>query len=89
MLLALGALSVSGCTLVTDVDRSKIPPENAPPSSTPDAGQQPVPDSGPPAEPPPEPTLDAGSESDAATTPEIPADSGEPAPVTPDAGDAG
>lgn len=78
LLLATVGLSASGCTLVTDVDRSKIPPESAPPSPTADAGGQeppPAEDSGA-EEPPPEPTPDAAVVEDAATEPEVPVDSG-------------
>jgi hypothetical protein len=86
LLLAAGGLSASGCTLVTDVDRSKIPPAEQPPMSTPDAGEpEQPPDSGVP-EPPPEATPDAAVDSG---TP--PVDSGAP-PVgdaaTPPVGDA-
>ena len=84
LLLATVGLSASGCTLVTDVDRSKIQPENPPPSPTADAGGEPEP---PPAEdsgaqePPPEPTPDAAIVEDAAAEPEVPVDSSVPPPV--------
>jgi hypothetical protein len=81
LLLATVGLSASGCTLVTDADRSKIPADSPPPSSTADAGEGPPPDSGSPGEPPPGEIPDAGGE-DAAT---VPVDGGPPAL---DAGDA-
>lgn len=63
--LALG-LGVSACTLITDVDREKIPQPPTPVFPEIDAGPQPanpVPDAGAPdASLPPEPTPDAGSD---------------------------
>jgi hypothetical protein len=86
LLLATVGLSASGCTLVTDVDRSNIPPESAPPAGTADAGgpmPPPVQDSGTP-EPPPAP-MDAAIVGDAAPAPSDAAlDSSVPPPV-PDA----
>jgi hypothetical protein len=83
LLLATVALWASGCTLVTDVDRSKIPPETPPPTSTADAGgQEPPPavDSGMQT-PPPVPVPDAAVVEDAATVPEVPVDSSAPLPA--------
>jgi hypothetical protein len=63
---ALLALCVSGCTLITDVDREKIPQPETPTFPEIDAGPQPteqVPDAGTPdASLPAEPTPDAGSD---------------------------
>jgi hypothetical protein len=71
------ALGVSGCTLITDVDREKIPQPQPPTFPEIDAGPQPtdpVPDAGTPdASLPGEPSPDAGSD----------------AGLAPDAGDAG
>lgn len=72
------ALSLSGCTLITDVDREKIPQPETPTFPEVDAGPQPaepVLDAGAPdASLPPEPTPDAGSDAGGADS---------------DAGDAG
>jgi len=78
-----GALLVSGCTLITDVDREKIPEPVTPPFTEVDAGPIPEP-STPDASPPP--PLDAGASDagDAAAS-----DAGEDAAVVEDAGDAG
>jgi len=84
LLLAAVGLSASGCTLVTDVDRSKIPAETPPDLPGPDAGDDEEP---PPAEdageqePPPDAAPDAAVPEDAAAPPEVPVDSGEPPPA--------
>ena len=61
------ALCLSGCTLITDVDRERIPQPQPPTFPEVDAGPQPtdpVPDAGTPdASLPPEPTPDAGGDS--------------------------
>jgi hypothetical protein len=66
---ALLAIAVSGCTLITDIDREKIPDPPLPPFPEVDAGQQPgldasTPrevDSGPDAAAPPADAGDAGA----------------------------
>jgi hypothetical protein len=72
------ALGLSGCTLITDVDREKIPQPQPPTFPEVDSGTQPtdpVLDAGTPdASLPPEPTLDGGGDS---------------GPDNADAGDAG
>lgn len=72
------ALGLSGCTLITDVDRERIPQPQPPTFPEVDSGAQPtdpVLDAGTPdASLPPDPTLDAGSDA---------------GPVAGDAGDAG
>lgn len=72
------ALALSGCTLITDVDREKIPQPQPPTFPEVDSGPQPtdpVLDAGmPDASLPPDPALDAGSDAGAEAT---------------DAGDAG
>jgi hypothetical protein len=72
------ALGLSGCTLITDVDREKIPQPQPPTFPEVDSGPQPTDpllDAGmPDASLPPEPTLDAGSDA---------------GPDAADAGDAG
>lgn len=85
LLLAAVGLSASGCTLVTDVDRSKIPAATPPDLPGPDAGDDdeepppPAEDAGD-QEPPPDAAPDAAVPEDAAPPPEEPVDSGEPAP---------
>jgi hypothetical protein len=60
------ALCLSGCTLITDVDRERIPQPQPPTFPEIDAGPQPtdpVPDAGTPdASVPSEPALDAGAD---------------------------
>jgi hypothetical protein len=72
------ALGLSGCTLITDVDREKIPQPQPPTFPEVDSGSQPtdpLPDAGTPdASLPPEPTPDAGS--DAAADPADAGDAG-------------
>jgi hypothetical protein len=72
------ALCLSGCTLITDVDREKIPQPQTPTFPEIDAGPQPA-----------DPVLDAGTP-DASLPPEAEPDAGSDAGLAvPDAGDAG
>jgi hypothetical protein len=71
------ALGLSGCTLITDVDREKIPQPQPPTFPEVDSGPQPS-----------DPGLDAGAP-DASLPPEPPLDAGSDAGLDPaDAGDA-
>jgi hypothetical protein len=77
----LGACASTGCTLITDVDREKIPVPAQPPFSEVDAGPEPplvVPDAS---------VLDASLPGDEATTGDAgPSDAGDAGPSIMDAG---